>query len=144
APPPAPPHRGAETFGDRLFKSVCRLSGWAILAVVASLVAVLAVRAWPALSRAGELGFFTSTEWAPGSDPPLFGSLAFVWGTLATTAIALLLAVPLGVASAAYLSEIAGGTVRRVGSFLIELLAAIPSVIYGFWGVVFLAPAVQS
>src|SRR5262245_27938015 len=155
APPPAPPAparpperatAGSTGLGDWVFSAVCRSAGVLILATVAALVLVLVVQSRPALSRAGELRFFTSSAWVPNppeGEPVVFGSLAFIFGTLATTAIAMALAVPFGVASAAYLSEIAGAWVRRTGSFLIELLAAIPSVVYGFWGIYFLAPGVQ-
>lgn len=74
---------------------------------------------------------------------PRFGVWVFVFGTVATSAIAMLLAVPLGVGAAAFLSEIAPGWIRRTFSFLTELLAAIPSVVFGFWGLFFIAPAVH-
>src|SRR5205085_9063707 len=74
---------------------------------------------------------------------PTYGALAFVFGTAATSALAMLIAVPLGVAAAAYLSEVARPGVRKVGAFLIELLAAIPSVVYGFWDLFSIAPAAQ-
>jgi phosphate transport system permease protein len=130
-----------------VFQGLTRAAGVGVLAVVAGLVGVLVLESWPVLSRAGEYRLFTSTAWVPkpadDSTTPTFGSLAFVWGTTVTSAIAMLLAVPLGVASAAFLSEIAPGWVQKAGAFLIELLAAIPSVVYGFWGLFFLAPAVQ-
>jgi phosphate transport system permease protein len=74
---------------------------------------------------------------------PRFGVWVFVYGTLATSAIAMLIAVPLGVGTAAYLSEIAPAWLRRACSFLSELLAAIPSVVFGFWGLFFIAPLVH-
>jgi len=126
-------------------------AGGSVLALAALLVATLVADAFPVLSRAGEYGLFTSTAWTPkpvptAADPdprPTFGALTFVYGTAVTSAAALLLAVPLGVASATFLAEVAGPRVRGVGRFLVELLAAIPSVVYGFWGLVALAPAVQ-
>src|SRR5262249_19513190 len=77
------------------------------------------------------------------ADKGQFGALPFIVGTLLTSAIAMAVAVPLGVGAAAFLAEIAGGWVRRIASFLIELLAAIPSVVYGFCGVFFLVPLFQ-
>ena len=74
------------------------------------LVAVLAAQAWPVLANLGEYQLLTSTHWVPkppGGGTPTYGALAFVWGTVATSVIAMLLAVPLGVATAAFLSEIA-------------------------------------
>jgi phosphate transport system permease protein len=83
----------------------------------------------------------------PAQEPGLhigrFGGLAFIYGSVVTSALAMLLAVPLGVGTAAFLAEVAPPLVKRGGSFLVELLAAIPSVVYGFWGINFLAPAVQ-
>jgi phosphate transport system permease protein len=139
---PAAPSRLPEL----LFQALTRFAGMLVLGLVAGLVAVLVYEAWPALANMGEYQLLTSTRWVPkppDSGPPTYGSLAFVWGTAITSVIAMLIAVPLGVATAAYLSEIAGGWVRRSGAFLIELLAAIPSVVYGFWGLFFLAPIIQ-
>lgn len=140
-PPPQP-----STFSEVLFSGLTRAAGIGILVLVATLVVVLFGDAWPALSHADEYHLFTSRHWVPKppeGGTPTFGVLAFVWGTAITSLIAMAIAVPLGVASAAYMSEIAGPTVRKVGAFLIELLAAIPSVVYGFWGLFFLAPVVQ-
>jgi phosphate transport system permease protein len=161
------------SLSEVLFQGLTRAAGIGILTLVATLVAVLVADSWPVLSRAGEYRLFTSAEWIsnppplPGADEesvaavagapivaaagvpdppsplPTFGSLALIWGTIATSAIAIFIALPLGVASAAYMSEIAPRWVRRTGAFLIELLAAIPSVVYGFWGLVFLTPIIQ-
>src|SRR5206468_13050698 len=87
--------------------------------------------------------FFTNKTWDPEPTHREFGALAFVYGTLATSAIAMLIAVPLGVGTAAFLSEIAPTWLRRSGSFLVEMLAAIPSVVYGFWGVLVLVPIIE-
>lgn len=138
--PPARP--SPESLGDRLFAWVCRASGAFVLVVAAALVAVLVYQAWPALKNFGEMRVLTSADWnptPPEDDPPSYGALLFVYGTVATSLIAMLVAVPLGVGAAAYLSEIAPPRVRTVSSFLLELLAAIPSVIFGFWAVEFLA-----
>ncbi len=126
--------------GDVVFKNVCRAAAVAVLVVAALLVVFLVKESWPAMRTIG-LRFFTHTNWDPTRHD--YGALAFVWGTLATSALAMLVAVPLGVGAAAFLAEIAPGWLRRAGSFLIELLAAIPSVVYGFWGIFFLAPGVQ-
>lgn len=131
---------------EALFQGSTKLAGLFILSLVAGLVTVLTVLAWPALSSAGEYQLLTSTRWVPkppGGGTPIFGSLAFVWGTVITSVIAMCFALPLGVATAAFLSEIAPAWIRKVGAFLVELLAAIPSVVYGFWGLFFLAPAIQ-
>ncbi len=143
SPPAAPAPSSAS---EVVFQGLTRAAGVGILVLVASLVAVLVHDAWPVLSRAGEYRLFTSSEWVPkpaGGGSPVYGVLAFVWGTVVTSVLAMLIAVPLGVASAAYMSEIAPPWVKKVGAFLIELLAAIPSVVYGFWGLFFLAPLIQ-
>jgi phosphate transport system permease protein len=125
------------SFGDRAFLGLSQGAGVFVLSVAAALLAVLTYQAWPALVRFSELRVLTSSDWNPNEGA--YGALLFVYGTLATSAIAMLVAVPLGVGAAAYLSEIAPARVRRVTSFLLELLAAIPSVIFGFWAIEFLA-----
>ncbi|HET6573525.1 MAG TPA: phosphate ABC transporter permease subunit PstC [Fimbriiglobus sp.] len=134
------------TWPEVLFTAATRAAGLFILTLVAGLVVVLVWESLPALKNAGTFHLFTSAEWDPkpasAAAPPTFGSLAFVYGTVVTSIIAMLIAVPLGVASAAFLSEIAPGWLKKTGAFLIELLAAIPSVVYGFWGLFILAPAV--
>lgn len=155
-PPPPLNLKPPSPWGDRLFRWWCQLSGLAILVLAAALVAILVWQAWSAFSSAGRYEMFVSadgqpaTEWNPdrrdaetGKRSPAYGVWVFVYGTLASSAIAMLIAVPLGVGAAAYLSEIAPGWIRRTCSFLIELLAAIPSVVYGFWGLFFLTPGLQ-
>jgi phosphate transport system permease protein len=135
------------SWSEVMFLGLTRAAGIGILVLVATLVGVLFWDAWPALSKAGEYSLFTSSTWNPkpaNGGSPTFGVLAFVWGTAITSLLAMLIAVPLGVGSAAFLSEIAPPWLRRIGTFLIELLAAIPSVVYGFWGLFFLAPVIQS
>lgn len=130
--PPAPP-----SWGDRAFFLSARAAGVFVLSVAAALVAVLTYQAWPALSRMGELRLLTSSDWNPKEGA--YGALLFVYGTVATALIAMVVAVPLGVGAAAYLSEVARPRVRRTCAFLLELLAAIPSVVFGFWALEFLA-----
>ena len=141
--PPTQQVRAKASRGDWLFRWLCQGAGGVVLGIVASLVAVLVVQSWPVIKDLFDYKLLTSSNWNPNSRPPIFGSLVFVFGTLITSLVALLIAIPLGVGAAAYLSEIAPGWVRRTCSFLIELLAAIPSVVYGFWGLFFLAPLVQ-
>ena len=139
APPPPPePRPSAVSWGDTLFRALCHAAGWFVLVVAAMLVLVLVIQSWPILSRLWELQLLTSSNWDPNRGS--YGALTFIYGTVVTSAIAMLVAVPLGVGSAAFLSEIAPRSVRKVCSFLLELLAAIPSVVFGFWAKVFLAP----
>ncbi len=129
-----------------VFNALTRAAGFAVLTTVIGLIAVLTIQAYPVLVKAGEYQLFTSSSWVPkppGGGTPIYGALSFIFGTVATAIIALAIAIPLGVASAAYLSEIAPAWIRKVGAFLVELLAAIPSVVFGFWGLFFIAPLIQ-
>jgi phosphate transport system permease protein len=125
-----------------LFQAVCQAAAVVIIVLIVLLGVMLVSKAWLAIETVG-IQFLTSTTWDPEPDHRIFGALAFVYGTVATSALAMLIAVPLGIGTAAYLSEIAPGWLRRGGSFLVEMLAAIPSVVYGFWGLFFLAPVMQ-
>jgi phosphate transport system permease protein len=128
--------------GDLVFRTLCQAACVFIILLSVALVIVLIWRAWEAIHTIG-ISFFTSTDWDPEPDHRIFGALAFVYGTVATSAIAMLIAVPLGVGTAAFLSEIAPAWLRTAASFLVEMLAAIPSVIYGFWGLFVMAPWLQ-
>src|SRR5262249_13856978 len=101
---------------------------------------ILTLQVWPAVRTVG-VHILVGSTWDPNQGR--FGGLVFVYGSVVTSAIAMLLAVPFGVGTATFLAEIATGWVKRAGSFLVELLAAIPSVVYGFWGITFLGPALQ-
>ncbi len=140
--PPLPSRAGILAVYDRIFRLLCQGAAWLIILVSVLLVVILVDRSWEAIRTVG-LGFLTRTTWNPQNEIRQFGALSFVWGTVATSAIAMLIAVPLGVGTAAYLSEIAPGWLKRIATFFIEMLAAIPSVIYGFWGIFVLAPLVQ-
>jgi phosphate transport system permease protein len=138
-----PKSHGLARAFDLSFTFVSMTCGLAMIAIVVVLIGLLAYQAWPVLSRAGHYQLFTSSEWNPTGKNPVYGSLVFIYGTVATSLIAMLIAVPLGIGTAAFLSEIAPPWLRRTGSFLSELLAAIPSVVFGFWGLFFVAPYVQ-
>ena len=135
-PPPARP-ASRVALGDYAFQGLCQFAGIFVLSVVALLIVVLVHESWPVLSKPGTYHLLTSTNWHP--DQGEYGALVFVYGTVATALIAMLIAVPLGVGAAAYLSELAPARVRKACAFLLELLAAIPSVVYGFWAREFLA-----
>ncbi len=139
--PRRPPSGQRAHRGDFLFWGICRLAALGIIGLFLLLVAVLFHQSWLALQTLGIN--VLQWDWDPGvapGHPAVYGMLPFIWGTVATSALAMLLAVPLGVGTAAFLAEIAPPGVRKVASFLIEMLAAIPSVVYGFWGLFFLAP----
>jgi phosphate transport system permease protein len=110
--------------------------------VVVALIVLESARGAGLSIRTFGLGFLTSTSWDPVSGK--FGALPYIWGTAVSSALALLLAVPLGVGSAVYLAEIAPRRVGAAVSFVVELLAAIPSIVYGVWGFFVLAPWLRS
>jgi phosphate transport system permease protein len=133
--------RGEGSLGDRLLRALC--IGGALIAA-ATLVAVvyqIIDGASPALSRYG-LGFLIHSEWA--ANLLKFGALPMLLGGAEIALIALAIAVPVSLAIAIYLSMLAPRVVRAIIGPLVEMLAAIPSVILGFWGVIFFAPVVQN
>jgi len=148
SPPPVPSALPASSpprfsnLGDSIFKGVCIVAAVLVVAVSAGLVIVVFNHSWLSIQTTG-LSFFASAAWDPVEEHQEFGALAFIFGTVLTSALAMLLAVPLGVGTAAYLAEIAPAWVRKIAGFLIEMLAAIPSVVYGLWGMFVLAPVVQ-
>ena len=120
------------------FVWLTRLLAMAIAAVLLWIALEVAIEAMPAIQRYG-LGFLTSTAWNPVKDE--YGALPQIYGTIVTAFIALLLAVPIGVGTALVVSEnFLPASVQTVVVFLIELLAAIPSVVYGLWGIFVLIP----
>ena len=125
---PRPPDR---------YRTFTAFVSWAAPASLIVIVAVLIQQAWPSVTRFG-LGFFISTQWNPVTNA--FGALPFIFGTLVTSAIALVLAVPVGVAVAVLLAEPGAQGIRGAIGTGIELLAAIPSVVYGIWALYVLAP----
>jgi phosphate transport system permease protein len=124
------PSRGGA--GDRVFRGLATGAGVVILATLAGVALFLIVKAWPAVTASGED--------IPGGE----GLLKFVWplafGTLVAATIAVVVAVPMSVAVALFISHIAPRRIAQPMSYLIDLLAAIPSVIYGLWGIAVLGP----
>jgi phosphate transport system permease protein len=113
--------------------------GAAILtfSIVIGVLITLTIGAWPAIQKFG-LGFISSSEWNPVTD--MFGAIPSMFGTLVTSLIALLFAVPLSFGIALYINEVAPAWLQRPVGIAIELLAAIPSIIYGMWGLFVFSP----
>jgi phosphate transport system permease protein len=152
--------------GDKLLALLCRLSAVLVLVMLAALVWVLVRASLPAIGLFGA-SFLYNTEWranelqVPRLDaagkiqfdaddemivdikPPTFGAATVIWGTAVSSAIALMLAIPLSLGAALFLVRIAPNWLRPMASFLIEFLAAIPSIAYGIWGLFVLAPFLQ-
>src|SRR5919202_2158812 len=132
---------GSADRGDRVFEGAVSALAAAVPLVLAGIVVLLLVDALPALQRSG-LGFLTDSTWNPVTEQ--FGAAAYVYGTVVTSLIALMVATPIGVGCALFLAEYAPLWLRGPVSFVIELLAAIPSIIYGLWGFFILAPTMRS
>ncbi len=122
---------------DRLFRGVTRLFAILVLATVIAIFVSLCVEAWPAITKFGP-GFLTNTSWNPVTEK--FGAAAPIFGTLVTSIIALIIAVPVSFGIAVFITELAPRWLKRPVGTAIELLAAIPSIIYGMWGLFVFAP----
>jgi len=130
--------RGGQA-GDRIFQGVTTVVAVLVVVVLLAMTAFLLVRAWPAVRAAGG-GFLTEREWFPDATPSRFGIAALLWGTLVSSVLALTVAVPVAMGSALYVTEYARPAVGRWIGYLVDVLAAVPSVVYGLWGLLFLVP----
>src|SRR5215831_10322702 len=124
-------------FGDAVFRTVVILCAVALVAIVGLIFYELISQSRLSMTKFG-LKFLVRQIWAPVDED--FGALPFVYGTLVSSLIAVIIAVPLSLGTALFLTEICPRRVRPVLSLLVELLAAIPSVIYGLWGIFVMAP----
>jgi len=122
---------------DSTFRSLTLAGGLVVLALVAAILVALIEGAWPAIKEFG-LNFLFSQSWNPVTEQ--YGALSSIYGTLASTFIAMLIAVPMALIIALFLVELAPPKVSRIVGGAIELLAAIPSIIYGMWGLFVFAP----
>jgi phosphate transport system permease protein len=129
--------RLADRLGDPALRSLTSIASLAALALLALIVYKVCDEAGESFSRFG-LGFVTAGEWNPVSRH--FGAADFLFGTAVTTFAALLIAAPMSIAIALFLTELAPRRIRRPVATLVELLAAIPSVVLGLWGLIVLAP----
>ena len=129
--------RVARPTGDGVYRGVlASLAGLVFL--VTLLIVYETVRGAGLSIRTFGWSFLTGTDWDPVADR--YGALPYIYGTVVSSAIALLLSIPLGIGSAVYLAELAPRRIGAIVSFVIELLAAIPSIVYGIWGFFVLAP----
>jgi len=122
---------------DLLFRNLTRVSAFGVLVLLAAIIGSLVVGSMPAIHAFG-FGFLTSSDWDPVNDQ--FGALIPIVGTLVTSAIALLIAIPVSFGIAIFLTELSPRVLRRPLGVAIELLAGIPSIIYGMWGLFVFAP----
>jgi phosphate transport system permease protein len=126
--------------GDAAFRTVTRAAAISVLLLLGGIILSLAYGSWPALRTFG-LSFFFTESWNPVTEK--FGALAPIYGTIVTSFIAMLIAVPVGLFIALFLTELCPMWLRRPIGVAIELLAGIPSIIYGLWGLFVFAPFLQ-
>src|SRR5579862_3868044 len=135
-----PRHAVAQRLREKLFRGATLVAAVLVLTLLGGVAVSLIAGAWPAFSHFG-FGFLTQTIWNPVTEK--FGALAAVYGTLVTSFIAMLFAIPISFGIAVFLTELAPVWLRRPVGVAIELLAAVPSIIFGIWGLFVLAPALQ-
>ncbi|HEY5540356.1 MAG TPA: phosphate ABC transporter permease subunit PstC [Coriobacteriia bacterium] len=136
----APAHRRLR-IGDGIFRSSSVATSAGLIALLVGMLGVLLVAAFPTF-RAFGLKFVTGTQWNPVTDQ--FGALPYIYGTVVTSTIAIALALPVSLGLALLLNEVRSGWVRNPLTVLVDLLAAIPSVVYGLWGIFVMAPALNT
>jgi phosphate transport system permease protein len=133
---PAPARR-TNQMADFIFGVLAKGAAWVTLALLAGILLALIVGAWPAIEKYG-LGFLARSVWDPVQED--FGGLVMIYGTLATSIIALLIAVPVSFGIALFLTEMSPAWLKRPLGTAIELLAAVPSIVYGMWGLLVFGP----
>ena len=135
-PPPRRPARTGPLL-DRAFGWTAKGAAFLTLGLLIAILASLVVGAWPAITEYG-LGFLTNSVWDPVTNE--YGGLVMIYGTLATSFIALLIAVPVSFGIALFLTELSPAWLKRPLGTAIELLAAVPSIVYGMWGLLVFGP----
>jgi phosphate transport system permease protein len=124
---------GRGQLGDRLFGGTAKGAGLLVIAMVTLIAVFLLSQALPALAK-DKVNFLTSTQWNVDGSPLQFGIANLLWVTVLSSAIAMLIAVPLGVGVALFITQYAPRWLSRPAASLVDLLAAVPSIVYGLWG----------
>ncbi|MDR5751109.1 MULTISPECIES: phosphate ABC transporter permease PstC [unclassified Caballeronia] len=137
APPGSGTQRAPGRLGDILFGGLTRLAAVVTLLLLGGIIVSLIVASMPTIEKFG-LGFLWHADWDPPTET--FGALVPIYGTIATSLIALIIAVPVSFGIALFLTELSPAWLRRPLGIAIELLAAIPSIVYGMWGLLVFAP----
>lgn len=138
---PPPPARQASPWGDVIFALLARSAAVLTLALLVGILISLVIGAAPAIEKFG-LGFLWSAEWDPVQEQ--FGGLVMIYGTLMTSLIALAIAVPVSFGIALFLTELSPAWLKRPLGIAIELLAAVPSIVYGMWGLLVFGPLLST
>jgi len=137
----AAPRPSRRYYGDRVYKWLLTGLALTLPLLLVAIVTELAVSAWPSIHKFG-LSFIWSSVWDPVGE--VYGAAPMIFGTLVSSLLALLIAVPLALGVAIFLTEFAPLWIRQPVAFLVELLAAIPSVVYGVWGIYVLIPLLRN
>ncbi|WP_096662708.1 phosphate ABC transporter permease PstC [Polaromonas sp. AET17H-212] len=135
--PPSPTQRRSSRTADLVFEWMARLAAVVTLLLLAAIILALVMGAWPAIKEYG-LSFLWTSEWDPVQNK--YGGLVMIYGTLMTSFVALLIAVPVSFGIALFLTELSPRWLRRPLGVAIELLAAVPSIVYGMWGLLVFGP----
>jgi phosphate transport system permease protein len=125
--------------GDPVFRGLARLAGLVVLGVLVAIAVFLVVQALPAFHH-DHKSFWTTQQWLPLNTPPVFGVAALAFGTLLSSVLALLMGFPVAFGVAVFTVEYAPRRIARALGYVTDLLAAVPSVVYGLWGLYFLVP----
>jgi phosphate transport system permease protein len=134
---------------DRIVRLALTAASAVVIVAIAGTLLFLVTESLPAMRHYGFLSFLHSTRWAPSeatvdaSTPNPYGIVQFIYGTVLTSLIAMLIAVPVAIAVALFITDFAPARLRRPLSSLVDLLAAVPSVVYGFWGIFAFIPAIR-
>ncbi|MBI5739178.1 MAG: phosphate ABC transporter permease subunit PstC [Nitrospirae bacterium] len=128
---------------ERVIEAILFLSALSSILITVSIVFILCYESWGFFKEVSVIEFLTEKDWMPLFANPKFGILPLVMGTLLTTGIALIVALPLGILVAVYLSEYAPHKIREIIKPVLELLAAVPTVVYGYFALLFLTPILQ-
>lgn len=132
--------RKPASLGDWIFRGIATLAALVLVGVLVAMAGYLLIAAWPAIAGFG-LRFLGGATWDPVRE--VFGALPAIYGTLLTSALAMMVALPVSVAVAIFLAELAPRWLRGPASFLVEMLAAIPSIVLGLWGIFVMAPVLE-
>ncbi|MGW7295757.1 phosphate ABC transporter permease subunit PstC [Streptomyces xiamenensis] len=137
--PDAAPRKNTVRLGDRVFSNLSKGSGIALLVIMAAIAVFLTIRAAVAISN-NEGNFLTTFQWNANDSPPVFGIAVLLFGTVVSSVIAMTLAVPVAIGIALFISHYAPRRLAGPIGYVVDLLAAVPSIIYGLWGALFLVP----
>ena len=131
--------RSKNQIADRTFRGVT-LAGGATILLILALIAYTITTKSSLIFRTEGLKFFTEKRWAPSASKPVYGALSFIFGTAVTATIAIVLAIPISIGLALFTTQVAPKWLKRPLVALTDMVAVVPSVVFGLWGIIFLAP----